>query len=88
MIQQKNKMVSFRLSDEEYVRLREHCEVIGARNLSEMARIAMQRLIDMPDGKQHAISEQVCELRVKVRDLSSEVERISHLVEHSNGADA
>ena len=88
MDQQKNKMVSFRLSDEEYLRMREHCEAIGARTLSEMARIAMDRLIESHGCSGHAINEQVRELKIKLRDLSSEVDRISHLVEHSNGANA
>ena len=88
MVNQKSKMVSFRLSDEEYLRMREYCVVIGVRSLSEMARVAMERLIDSQNGNAEAINEQVRGLRSKIKDLASEVERISHLVENANGHSA
>ena len=88
MVNHKSKMVSFRLSDEEYTRMREHCTLIGVTSLSEMARVAMERLIESQDGHGEAIREQVRTLRNRIRDLSSEVERISHLVEHADGQSA
>ena len=88
MVNQKNKMVSFRLSDEEYSRMREHCALIGVQSLSEMARVAMQRLIEAQNADGETIYVQVRHLRSKIQDLSSEVERISHIVEQTNGHNA
>ena len=88
MVNQKSKMVSFRLSDEEYTRMRQYCILIGVRSLSEMARVAMERLIDTQNANGDAIHEQVRNLRNRIRDLSSEVERIGHIVEHTDGHSA
>ena len=88
MVNHKSKMVSFRLSDEEYTRMRAHCAIIGVPSLSEMARIAMERMIDSQNENGDAIYNQVRNLRSKIKDLSSEVERIGHLVEHVDGQSA
>ncbi len=80
MLDRKSKMISFRLSPDEYRRLRDACSLHGARNVSELARAAMQNLIE---GKDIAVPlpEQVHQLRERVSVLSSEVERISRQVD-------
>jgi hypothetical protein len=72
----KNRMVSFRLSAEEYERLRQVGSARGVNNLSELARVAMNRMLDTPRPEQAGLPEQVQELRVKVESLSSELERL------------
>jgi hypothetical protein len=76
----KNRMVSFRLSAEEYDRLRQAGSVIGVTNLSELARVAMNRMLESPKLEQVALSDQFRELRVKIQQLSSELERLSRTV--------
>jgi hypothetical protein len=49
----RNKMISLRLSEVEYEALRAHYPSYGARNISDFARLAMQRVIGnshAPDG--------------------------------------
>ena len=46
MIDRRSKMVSFRLSWEEYKALQQACSTAGVRSLSELARAAMQHLIN------------------------------------------
>ena len=77
----KSKMVSFRLSVAEYTRLHDACQAIGVRNVSELARAAMHRIIDTRDGNENpAIDVQVQGLRDKLDILNAEVDRISRLV--------
>jgi len=71
----KNRMVSFRLSAEEYDRLRQAGTAHGLNNLSELARVAMNRLLDTPAPV--GLPEQVQELRVKIENLSTELKRLS-----------
>lgn len=44
-IDRRKKMISLRLSDEEYEGLRTHYRAYGARNISELARLAVHRVI-------------------------------------------
>ena len=80
MIDRKSRMVSFRLSPEEYRQLRDACVTHGVRSLSELARNAMQGLIvttrsDLP------LHLQVQELRDRLATLSQQIDRLSQSVE-------
>lgn len=77
----KNKMVSFRLSADEYSRLREAAAGLGVTNLSELARSAMhQVLIERGNGPHVAIDVQLIGLRAKLESLHDELDRLSKLV--------
>jgi hypothetical protein len=77
----KSKMISFRLSPEEYQRLRETCELQGIRSLSDLARTAMQELI--ASGWQPVpLSDEVRDLRHRVRTLSLQMDRLSHKLDN------
>ena len=77
----KTKMVSFRLSNEEYRLLRGACVQAGARSVSELARSAMQHIIvnsgTLPSDSHEATLR---ELQMKVNILAAEVDRLSRLV--------
>jgi hypothetical protein len=72
-------MVSFRLSPEEYSRYRSACPAIGARSISELARVAIERLT-ATHGTLPAVDTQVRALDSKVRSLAAEIERLSQIV--------
>lgn len=75
----KTKMISFRLSPEEYLRLRETCELQGVRSLSDLARTAMQELI--ASGWQPVpLSDEVRDLRNRVRTLSLQLDQLATVV--------
>jgi hypothetical protein len=76
----KSKMVSFRMTAEEYTSLRHACAVIGVRNVSELARAAMHRIIECQDGSNPAIQAQVLGLREKIANLTLEIDRLDRLV--------
>jgi hypothetical protein len=88
-LSKRSKMVSIRLSDEEFQRLRELCITTGARSLSDLARDAMHRLIagvgagNGMDGE--GLTERVAELDQRLSHLQEKVTRLALLVgEESN----
>ncbi|MGD0296109.1 MAG: hypothetical protein ABSE86_03280 [Bryobacteraceae bacterium] len=79
----KSKMISFRLSPEEYQTLKDTCELEGVRSISDLARTAMQKWIAF--GWQSVpLSDEVRDLRNRVRMLSLEVDRLSTTVHGGN----
>jgi hypothetical protein len=73
VIKRKNRMISFRLSDEEYDALRTVCQSHGVRSLSDFARLAIENLM-AGDGfePQAAVRSRLEALssRVQVLDLA------------------
>ena len=47
-LESRNRMISFRLSAEEYEKFRELCFSSGIRSVSEMARVAINTLLQQP----------------------------------------
>ncbi|MEQ1885617.1 MAG: hypothetical protein ABL967_11190 [Bryobacteraceae bacterium] len=72
-VKAKTKMVSFRLSPDEYHLCRKACDTHGARNISELARAALQQLIVEPHPSTNA--DRVRELQERVRVLSADLDR-------------
>ena len=69
-----SRTFSLRLSEEEYARLKIASQTHGARSLAELAREAMQRMIDSP-VKADA-------LNIKVTELDEQVQELARTVEH------
>ena len=80
MPMRKNKIISLRLSAEEYESLKSIYASRGVRSLSEFARDAMHRVVDEgpPDGAN--IEDRVQLLNGKVALLEGEVSRLSRAV--------
>lgn len=82
----KSKIISLRLSEEEYESLKLIYESRGVRSLSEFARDAMHRVVGgtPPDGVN--IEDRVELLHGKVAMLEGEVSRLSRAVALEDGA--
>ena len=79
VMKRRAKMVSIRLSDDEYRRLKEMTQAQGARSVSDVARTAMQLMLAAHEGGS-TIESRVQELDGRVSVLGDEVERLSLLV--------
>ena len=75
----RSKMISVRLSEEEYAALRELCSVTGARSVSDLTRDAMRALLNsrnqeeplrFPAGE---FRDQLMSLDHKIEQLASEI---------------
>jgi len=81
----KSKMVSFRLSADEYSSLRQACEAAGVPSISELARAAMQNLLA---SRRVPLDDEVRDLRARIARVSAEVDTLARLVEKAKASSA
>ncbi|MDR3718107.1 MAG: hypothetical protein P4K98_04845 [Bryobacteraceae bacterium] len=75
LLRRRDKMVSIRLSDDEFIRVREACRMKGARSISDLARDAICRRVAGPSVREITGEDGLC---ARVEDLDH---RINHLQE-------
>lgn len=75
----RSKMVSFRISPEEYDHLVAACSTQGVRSVSELARSAMQNLIST-NGHNIPVHMQVQDLRNRLAELADQIDRLSRQI--------
>ena len=79
-IECRSRMISFRLTAEEYERFRELCFTNGIRSVSEMARAAINLLLQQPArAPQEALEGRVAELEGRLHMLALEMKQISSM---------
>ncbi len=67
-----DRMVSFRLPEDEYQELRRLCEEANSRSLSDMARLAIQHWLEHGSVvTETRLEDKVLELEQRVSDLSN-----------------
>jgi len=81
VLKRRSRMVSFRLSEEEYEGLKSICLMLGARSLSDVARDAVQRMLGNGKTSKKDLETEVESLAAKMELLAQEVQRITRLVE-------
>lgn len=87
MSNRKSKMISIRLSAEEYQRFRELCALYGSRNLSELARDAMNHLLQTHNGQQdgkpdpHELDSQLKMLQDRLETLNADIELFARILQ-------
>ena len=69
----RKKMISLRLSVEEYELLKANCHSYGARNLSDFARQALQRIMTGPADPPDGFVRKLAELDERVQVLESRI---------------
>jgi len=84
LMRRRDKMISIRLSDDEFVKVREACRATGARSISDLARDAMRRLVAGAPVPREAGEDGLCarveDLDQKVNHLQEQVSRLALLV--------
>lgn len=80
MLNRKSKMVSFRLSNEEYQLYRSVCDAHGFDNISDLVRQAVLQLTHLTNGKPKpnpTFEDQLKEVRIRLTHLEDEVGRLA-----------
>ena len=67
----KTKMISLRLSAVEFDFLRNRYQSYGARNVSDLARLAVQRMMNGSDNPDNSTAAKVAVVEQSVTDLNS-----------------
>lgn len=79
VLKPRSRIISVRLSEEEYLTLRQICSVTGARSVSDLTRDAMRVLLNRPsqdDGLSHRMDEFRALLKAvdrKIDDLAADI---------------
>ena len=81
VLKRRSRMVSFRLSEEEYEGLKHICIAVGARSLSDVARDAVQQMIENGSSPRRDLSAEVELLTQRMEALDHEVKRLAHLLD-------
>jgi hypothetical protein len=69
----RSKMISLRLSEEEYEVLKSRYRTYGTRNVSELARLALQRIVTGSVDPQDDFAARLLDLEKRLRHLESQV---------------
>ncbi|HKW98200.1 MAG TPA: hypothetical protein VJN43_10735 [Bryobacteraceae bacterium] len=86
VLKRRSRMVSFRLSEEEYEGLRQICLTVGARSLSDIARDAVHRLLGEETEPRKDVDAELRLLGEKMNALDQEVKRLAGLVDQPASA--
>lgn len=73
----RNRLVYFRVSEDEYRRYSNLCESTGSRSISELARSAMQSMVQNSASREDHVPEKLALLESLVKDLNRKVNEIS-----------
>lgn len=77
----KNRMITFRLSGEEYDKFRDLCFTQGIRSVSETARAAVSLLLQQPSQvTQVSLESRISELEGRVHLLALELKRLNQTI--------
>jgi len=78
MLESRSRMISFRLTAEEYEKFRELCFTQGIGSISEMARAAINMLLQQPArAPQEALESRVAELEGRLHMLAVELKKLN-----------
>jgi hypothetical protein len=71
--ERKKRMISLRLSDTDYTILKSQYHSHGARNVSDLARLALQQMMHLSAAPRDGLALKVAELEDRVHALECEV---------------
>lgn len=75
VLNRKSKMVSFRVSSEDYERLRLFCVSNGQRSVSDLARLAVGNVVE--NGRAPSVETRLSEVENRIHLLTKELLRVS-----------
>lgn len=74
----RSRMISFRVTSEEYTRFRELCALRGLRNVSEVVRLAVSQLQseNMANSGEHTLQLRIDTLETRIAALESRLDLV------------
>ena len=76
VLKPRSRMISVRLSEEEYLALRRVCSVTGARSVSDLTRDAMRVLLNGAN-RDDVLGNHMDEFRAQMRSLNKKIEQLA-----------
>jgi hypothetical protein len=81
VLKPRSRMISVRISEEEYLALRRLCAVSGARSISGLTRDAMRALVSRA-FETHGLDTNMDEFRARIRILDEKIRTLDEKIEH------
>jgi hypothetical protein len=81
VLRPRNRIVYFRVSEQEFESFRDMCQCVGARSISDLARSAMRNLARQDETASARVSDQLMSLETMLQDLNRKI----HLLTESLG---
>ena len=81
-IRRRSRMISVRLSEEEYAALRHLCSLTGARSVSDLTRDAMRAVLRR-SNRDESFDDNLEEVRAGMKNLEKKVEQLEAKIMHS-----
>jgi hypothetical protein len=92
VLKPRNRLVYFRVSEDEFQQFNQMCESVGARSISDLARSAIQRMIQQDGNLQPPAADPVAAkltiLETIVCDLDRKVQQLTALVGWQDNTEA
>ncbi len=82
VLKPRSRLISVRLSEDEYLALREMCSSTGARSISDITRDAMRALLDSTTRGQ-SIDGHMDQLRAQINVLDQKIDQLTERVASS-----
>ncbi len=87
VLKPRSRMISVRLSEEEYVALRRVCSLTGARSVSELTREAMRAVLK-DVSRDGPVGRDLDEFRADMKSLEKKVEQLEAKITTFKAEDA
>ncbi len=81
VLKPKNRLIVFRICEDEYEALNSACARTEARSLADFARSNLLRSVSMHEGTQELLQRQILNLGHKVSEVESRVQNLLKLLE-------
>ena len=81
VLKRRNRVVVFRLTQDEYEDLKTVCSVRGARNISDFARSELLTSIEQERRPETLVQVRLSDVDKKLTSLESKIQRMSQLLE-------
>jgi len=78
VFQRKSRLVSFRVSEEEYECLRRTAAIHGVRGISDVARFAVRKVLAIPLEEQNGLMNRDWHVEESVAKLTHNLEQVTH----------
>lgn len=77
LLRPRNRLIYFRVSEDEYRQYNHMCESTGSRSISELARSAMRSMAQSSTNNGDLVTEKLMNLETMVCDLNRKLHEIS-----------
>jgi len=88
VVNPRNRLVNFRLSEAEYQELKAAFRKAGARSISEFARNAVLKVIGTPEEDAAGVYERVKELQGRIQQMENRIEQLYRTLSLAGMAEA